>query len=117
MATDDDTLRRLYVDEGLTIRQVAKKIDVSYETARQRLLNAGIELRAAATTPSELSEEEVEPHIAKISRIVKQQQQLNDRLEQAVSDAIVANVPWKYIAQALGTTISSAHQRFRRLGD
>ncbi|WP_347603871.1 hypothetical protein [Acrocarpospora sp. B8E8] len=44
-AADGKTLARMYQEEGLSIRDVARALQVSYGTARNRLLGAGVKLR------------------------------------------------------------------------
>lgn len=42
----DAELTRAYTDDGLSLREIAKRLEVSVETARQKLMGLGVELRS-----------------------------------------------------------------------
>jgi transposase len=57
---DPATLRRLYIDEGLTVAAVAARLGVAHGTAHKWLLAAGVPMRPPVSTPrTDVSDDDI----------------------------------------------------------
>jgi transcriptional regulator with XRE-family HTH domain len=122
MELTEEELRRLYLDEGLTVLEIGDRFGLNNSTITRRLVKMGISRRRFTSRSGQIGrkvapEETQAEHREYIEDLVRKRKELEVEILDAVADARLDLVPWKVIADAFGYEVNYAIKKFSKKGE